>query len=76
MKSKEPGRVTPRQRQTLKYIARYSQKNGYPPTLREVATQLGIQPSAARDKLLALERKGYVQVTPNISRGLRVLRAL
>ena len=45
-------------------------RQGYPPTVREVAAHFGIQPRAAADHLEALNRKGQLHREPGRSRGL------
>jgi len=53
--------LTGRQRQLLEFIAGHIRENGYPPTLREMAAELGVRsPNGVNDHLKALERKGYI----------------
>jgi repressor LexA len=53
----------------LEYLDRY----GYPPSLRDLGESCGVTGAAIRGRLLSLERKGYIQVAANVSRGIRVL---
>jgi repressor LexA len=62
--------LTLRQQAVLSFVEEYFQQQGYPPTVREVAAQFGIQPRAADDHLSALKRKGYLHREPGRSRGL------
>jgi len=62
--------LTDRQRAVLTFVEEFCQRQGYPPTVREVAAHFGIQPRAADDHLTALKRKGYLHREPGRSRGL------
>ena len=51
-----------RQRQIVDYIAQYVQKNGYSPTLKEIADALGVSSLATvHEHLQALERKHIIR---------------
>ncbi len=62
--------LTDRQQTVLAFVEEFCSRQGYPPTVREVATAFGIQPRAAVDHLAALKRKGYLHREPGVSRGL------
>ena len=63
--------LTATQAKVLKFVASYIKDNGYPPTRREVSDHFKwAYPSSAEDHLRAIERKGYLTITPNISRGI------
>ena len=65
--------LTPRQQQVLACIVAHLQRQGYPPTLREIAHELGIRGTLAVSKhLAALQRKGYLERNPGNSRALSV----
>jgi repressor LexA len=61
---------TDRQQTVLAFVEAFCSRQGYPPTVREVAAAFGIQPRAAADHLAALRRKGYLHREPGVSRGL------
>ena len=65
-------KLTPRQSEVLASIRHYSEEYGFPPTIAELATALGIRPNAIRDHLRALARKGAIELTPAASRGIRL----
>jgi len=66
--------LTARQAEVLQLIADFLQATGFPPTRAEIAAQLGFRSAnAAEDHLRALERKGYIEMLPGASRGLRLL---
>jgi repressor LexA len=62
--------LTDRQQAVLAFVEEFCERQGYPPTVREVAAAFGIQPRAAVDHLAALRRKGYLHREPGLSRGL------
>jgi repressor LexA len=62
--------LTEKQEQVLAFVEEFCRRQGYPPTVREVAAHFGIQPRAADDHLAALKRKGYLHREPGLSRGL------
>lgn len=65
--------LTARQAEVLQLIADFLQATGFPPTRVEIAKQLGFRsPNAAEDHLRALERKGYIDMLPGASRGIRL----
>ena len=68
--------MTDRQREILSYIHQRC-KQGLPPTYREIATDCyqGIpenQLMAVRRCVRALERDGFLKLTPIVSRGIQV----
>jgi len=68
--------LTPRQAEILALIQEYIYDEGYPPTRMEIAEAFGFRsPNAAEEHLRALERKGYIELLPGSSRGIRVLEA-
>jgi len=69
--------LTPRQAEVLQLIADFLQTTGFPPTRAEIAAQLGFRSAnAAEDHLRALERKGFIEMLPGASRGIRLLENL
>ncbi len=63
--------LTPRQWQVLHVIREQLARAGYPPTLREIAGQLGISGTLGVMKhLAALERKGYLRKEAGNSRAI------
>jgi len=65
--------LTPRQREILDFIQDFTGKQGYPPTVREIAGHFGIDYRAAIDHLRALEKKGSL-VRSSRSRSIQVFR--
>ncbi len=67
--------LTARQQQVLTLIRHHIDMSGYPPTLRELARQLGVSGTLPISKhLAALEKKGYLTRNP-CSRGISLTEA-
>jgi repressor LexA len=62
--------LTEKQQAVLAFLEDFCARQGYPPTVREVAAHFAIQPRAAADHLEALKRKGHLHREPGLSRGL------
>jgi len=60
----------------LTFVEEFCRRQGYPPTVREVAAHFGVQPRAAADHLAALKKKGYLHREPGRSRGLALASRL
>jgi repressor LexA len=64
--------LTKRQEMVLDYISQSIHDRGYPPTLREIGSHMGIRSTnGVNDHLRALERKGYLKREDMKSRALR-----
>ncbi len=65
--------LTARQAEVLQLIRDFLQSTGFPPTRADIAQILGFKSAnAAEDHLRALERKGYIEILPGASRGIRL----
>jgi len=65
--------LTQRQAQILALIREHLQACGRPPTRAEIAGVLGFRSAnAAEEHLRALARKGYIDLVPGASRGIRI----
>jgi repressor LexA len=65
--------LTARQAEVLQLIRDFLQSTGFPPTRADIAQVLGFKSAnAAEDHLRALERKGYIEILPGASRGIRL----
>jgi repressor LexA len=68
------GKLTARQKQVLEFIRNFIGREGFPPTVRDIAGTLKIVSlNAVRRHLLALEKKGYLRIEPGRSRGIQLL---
>lgn len=54
--------LAPVQRETLEYLRRFISENGYGPTLKDIASYIGVRsPSTAHFHLARLEDKGFIR---------------
>ena len=66
--------LTRRQKEILRYIEEYIQKNQYPPSVRDIASFFSLASAGGVHKHLKnLKNKGYISLEKNISRSIRVL---
>ena len=73
MPRKKKQDLTVRQSQILTYIRKFNARNGYPPTRAEICDHFGFKSKkAAVDHLAAIERKGWIEITPKLSRGIKI----
>ena len=69
--------LTKRQEEILDFIFGRVRDEGFPPTLKEIAERFALaSPNAARDNVLALERKGFLKRTGVKSRALSLAQGL
>jgi repressor LexA len=67
--------LTERQETILLFIQQFLQENGYPPTLRQIGKKFGISSTfGVKRHLDALEKKGYLNVESNASRGISIIK--
>ena len=65
--------LTPRQSEILQLIRDRVAETGLPPTRAEICQAFGFaSPNAAEDHLRALARKGAIELTDGIARGIRL----
>ena len=69
--------LTHRQQQVLDFIREAMRRDGYPPTVREICTQLRLSsPSTVHAHLANLERLGYLHRDPTKPRALELSNEL
>jgi repressor LexA len=69
--------LTRRQKEVLDFISETTEKNGFPPTIREIGKKFRIaSTNGVRAILSALSVKGYIRRKPLLSRGIEVLRSV
>lgn len=67
--------LTPRQTEILNLIRDNLDATGMPPTRAEIAERLGFRSAnSAEEHLRALRKKGYIEMIPGMSRGIRVVQ--
>jgi repressor LexA len=65
--------LTEKQRNALEFVQKEIKERGRPPTLREIGSQIGVSSTnGVRYVLDALERKGYLERSPMLSRGIEL----
>ena len=67
------GTLSLKQQRILDFIQKFISSNGYPPTYQEISGKFNIIVGTVQDHISALVKKGYLEKTPEISRGLRVV---
>lgn len=67
--------LTRRQQQVFSAIVDSIQRRGYPPTLREISSVVGLRQNSGSVShyLRALSAKGYIRVEPGLARAITVL---
>lgn len=70
----EQAKLTKKQKAVLDFIKRYIGEKKQAPYIREIQDACGIVSyKSAVDKLLALEKKGYIERTLNKHRSIRLV---
>ena len=66
--------LTDRQRETMEHIRAHLRRFGYPPSRKELSVKLGLShPSSVEVHLQALQTKGWIELSPDTKRGIRLL---
>ena len=74
--TKATGPATEAQLRLLRYLAEYAERNGYPPTIREMMAACGwASTNAPRQLLATLVRRGLVLRGGRVARALRITPA-
>jgi|SRR5579863_887856 len=69
-------RLTERQKEVLRFLSGYIQQNGFPPTVREIASYFRFTgPKGAKKHLDLLEKKGFIQRLPKSPRAIELTRS-
>lgn len=64
-------KLSARQQQILEVVQRSIEERGFPPSVREIAVEVGLaSPSTVKHHLDAMERKGILQRIPGTSRAI------
>ncbi len=64
-------KLTEKQKAVLRFIRDFIEKNGYPPTDREIADGIGLSShTTAYSHVHALKEKGYLITKPGIPRSI------
>lgn len=69
-------RLTKRQESVLGFVREFISMRGYAPSLREICAKFGIKsPKNAKKHLEAIEKKGFLKRSPNLSRAIELAGA-
>jgi len=72
----QQGILEDQQQRILECIREFIQERGYPPTVRDIARELGISSTSVVDyHLRRLEQAGWIERDPRSSRGIRLTPA-
>ena len=64
----------PKERQILEFISQFIQRNGYAPTLAEIAESIGVSAlSTVHEHLSGLVRKGFINRKPGVDRSIEII---
>ena len=74
MENSKRKELTTRQEEIYEYIKKYSRENHMPPTVREIGNHFEISSTnGVRSILAALIKKGYINRSPRLSRGIEIV---
>ena len=69
--------LSSRQQQIVDFIHRFGEDEGYPPSIRDIASGCGISSTSVVDyNLKILEREGYIRRRREVSRGIELVGRL
>lgn len=69
--------LSERQRKILEVLEQFQDKNGYPPSIREICDQTGITSTSVVNYYLEqLQEMGHIQREDRVSRGIRLVNPL
>jgi len=67
--------LTQRQTEIFDFIRSRLHDTGFPPTREDIARQFGFSSkTGAQDHLMAIARKGFIELVPGNARGIRLLK--
>ena len=67
-----PENLTEKQKAVFDYLEDYIARNGFSPTIKEIAGYMHIYPAAVSQHLRLIERKGYIKRVGK--RAIRILK--
>lgn len=76
MGKKKISGITDPQAKTLRVICELLDKNGLPPTVKELSEALGISHASAHEQIAQLVRKGYLRKEARKARSIVVIKRL
>ena len=73
MKNSSDQNLTLSQQKVLDTIRRHIEKNGFPPTSREMGKELGITATSVFEQLDRLEKKGFIKRQRKAARSIEII---
>ncbi|MGE0479476.1 MAG: transcriptional repressor LexA [Phycisphaerae bacterium] len=74
--AKPQASLTPKQLRVLTFVRDYERRNGYAPTMQELADEFGVSKVTIFEHISALQKKGYLKRTRHRARSLRLNAAI
>lgn len=71
---KENKKLSIKQKQVLEAIKYFISEHGFSPTNQELAILLKCSPSTVFEKIVLLEKKGYIKTMPGKSRTISIIK--
>jgi repressor LexA len=66
-------KLTRRQKDVLRFVKSFLNKNGYPPSRHDICKAMGFcSVNSAQEHLHRLAKKGYITLTKGVGRGIRI----
>ena len=65
--------MTAKDYEVYNYIVDYVQKNGYAPSIREIANDVGKAPSIIKGRLWNLEKGGLIKTKEMVPRAIKLV---
>jgi repressor LexA len=63
-------RISPRQQEFLDFMKEFEERNGHPPTFKEIAIAMGVTSKGTVSAMMAsLAELGYIEKADGVSRG-------
>lgn len=66
-------KMTTKQQKIFDFIVKYVKEIGYPPTVRDIASEYKMSSKGAYDHMLAIEKKGYIKRDPTKPRAIEIM---
>jgi len=68
-------KLTDRQDEVYRFLLKFNAENGYHASRQDICDHFDFSSKkAAADHLEALKKKGVISISPNISRGIKILK--
>lgn len=75
MTPKATPQITKKQKEVLDFVINYAKDNGFSPTVREIADELGLSsPATAHEHLQNLKDKGFLKINHDQIRGVELAK--